>query len=143
MDPLSLLASITGILAVAAKVTSILTELIRNEKDAPSSISNIVAEVSDLRACLAQLSPLIRGVGSVPRSQRAAVSVDQVIIISTSCVLTMSELERILDSFKFDQPMSTVSKIRWSRQEQKIAGILTRVRASKSSLNLILTILSW
>lgn len=143
MDPLSVIASITGILNVAAKVTSLLSDFVQKERDAPISFRNIIAEVSALSVCLAQLSPFLRGTEQAPKSRQAAISVEQVVIVNTSCVLTLSELEKILDSYKLNQPMSTITKIRWARNESKIVGILDRIRASKSSLNLILIILSW
>lgn len=68
---------------------------------------------------------------------------EQIVVVNTTCVLELSELEKILDSFKLKQPMSTFTKLRWARNEQEITGILERIRVSKSSLNLILTILTW
>lgn len=143
MDPLSVLASVTGILNVAAKVTQVLSDFIQKEQGAPTSFRNIIAEVSALSVCLAQLAPILQGTEQAPRSRKAAISVGQVVVVDTSCVLTLSELEKILDTFKLDQPMSTPNKIRWARTEPTIVGILDRIRASKGSLNLILTILIW
>jgi len=143
MDPLSVLASVTGILNVAAKVTQVLSDFIQKERGAPTSCRNIIAEVSALSVCLAQLAPILQGTEQAPQSRQAAISLGQVIVVNTSCVLTLSELEKILDSFKLNQPMPTLDKVRWTRTEPTIIGILDRIRASKSSLNLILTILTW
>jgi len=141
MDPLSVLGSIAGVLAVAAKVITVLTTFISRERNAPKSTRKIVDEVSDLSICLAQLVPIIRGTGR--RSRRAAVSVEQIMVVCTSCVTTMSELEAFLDSFQLDLPMSALTRGRWAMQEQKAVDILARVRASKSSMNLVLTIFTW
>ncbi len=141
MDPLSVIASVTGLLSVRAKITKALLDFIRKEKSAPASIRNILAEVSDLSVCLPQLSPFRRGTENAPKSRQAAISVEQVVVVNTSCVLTLSELEKILHCFKFDQLMSTTTRLQWARHEQKTTCILERVRASKSLLNLIL--LKW
>lgn len=143
MDPLSVVASVTGVLAVTAKITSSLTGFVKREKEAPKSIQKVITEVSDLNVCLAQLAPYIQKFENVPKSRAAHISVEQVIVINTSCVLALSELEEILDSFKLNQPLSTMTKIRWARQEQTITTLLLTLRASTNSLNLILTILSW
>lgn len=143
MDPLSVAASITGLLAAAAKITSVVTSFIEKERDAPASAHSVLTEVSDLSLCLAQLAPFIRGTKSAERSRRDAISVEQVVIISTSLVMSVSELEKLLNSFKIDLPMSTMAKIHWARNSEKVNKILTRIRASKSSLNLILTIFTW
>ena len=143
MDGLSVIASVTGILTAAAKVTMMVTKFIEKERDAPDSMRQISAEVADLSNCLTQLSPFIRDIENVPTARKAAISVEQVVAINTSCVLTLSELEEVLDSFQLDQPMAAATRLRWVRHQEKIESILVRVRASKSSLNLILTIFTW
>lgn len=143
MDPLSVIASVTGLLSVVAEITTVLSDFLRREKNAPASMRNIITEVSALHVCLAQLSHFIRGTEDAPRSRQAAISVEQVVVVNTTCVLALSELEKILDSFKLKQPMSTFTKLRWAINEQEITGILERIRVSRSSLNLILTILTW
>ena len=145
MDPFSVAASITGILAVAAKITKVLTDFIRKNADAPSAAHSIVAESQELIICLAQLSPLVQGRSNDNdlNSRRGAISLEQLVIVITSCVMAFSELERSLDSFALDQPFSRTAKLRWANGESKIANLLSRVRASTSSLNLFLTIMTW
>lgn len=143
MDPISLIASVTGLLTAASKISSVLHDFIGREKDAPDNARSVAAEVFHLRACLAQLSPFLHGTQPTSRSRRAAISMEQVVVISTSCVTTLSDLERMLDGFKLDQPLSRGTKLRWALQEQKINTLLARVRESRNSLTLILTILTW
>ena len=143
MDGLSVIASVTGILTAAVKVTMMITNLIEKERDAQNSMRKVLAEVADLSNCLTQLSPFIQNIGNVPTERKATISVEQVVAINTSCVLTLSELEEVLDSFQLDQPMAAGTRLRWTRHQEKIENILVRVRASKSSLNLILTIFTW
>ena len=136
-------ASITGIVAVAAKITTTLATFIDKDRDTPESIRRVLSELSDLRACLDQLSPFIRGIKNAEKSRKDGVSVDQVVVISTSLVLNMSELDEMLDSFGLGEPMSTIARLRWTKNEEKVDRILAHIRASKSSLSLILTILTW
>ena len=143
MDVISALASIIGLLAVAAKTISVSANFIRKKKNAPKSMHNIVKEVSDLHICLARLLPFIQGIEDAPKARKAAISVEDIIVISTSCIIAMSDLEEVLDSYKLDQPMPTKTKIRWAMEEQRIADILARVRVSKSSLSLVLNIMTW
>ena len=143
MDPLSLVVSVTGLVTAAAKITSVLSDFIAKEKDAPNSARSIVAEVNHLRVCLTQLFPFLDGTGVATRTRRAAVSLESVVIISTSCVMTLSDLERLLDTFRLDQPFSRMMKIRWALQEQKVLTLVSRVREARNSLNLIITILTW
>ena len=143
MDGLSVVASVTGILSAAAKVTVMVTNFIEKERDAPHSMRKVSAEVADLSNCLTQLSPFIQNNENVPTARKAAISVEHIIAINTSCVLTLSELEEVLDSFQLEQPMAAGNRLRWAWHQEKIESILVRLRASKSSLNLILTIFTW
>ena len=143
MDPLSVMASITGILAVAAKITTTLAEFIEKDRNAPKSIRRVLTELSDLRICLDQLAPFVRGVKNAENSRKEGISVEQIVVISTSLVLNISELDKMLDSFGLEEPVSTIAKLRWTKNEEKIDKILTHIGASKSSLNLILTIFTW
>ena len=145
MEPLSVAASITGVIAVAAKITKLLTDFIKKNANAPNAAHSIVSESQELIICLAQLSPLIQGRSDNEElgSRRAAISLEHLVIATSSCVMAFSELEMALDSFNLDQPLSTITRMRWAKEESKITGLLSRVRASTSSLNLFLTIMTW
>lgn len=143
MDPLSVITSITGILAVTAKLTTVVTGYIQKERNAPTSMSTVVQEMCDLRICLAQLDPIVRGTKPSSRTQRAAISVEQMVVVFSSCVINLAKLEQILDSFRMGQPLSAFSRMRWVKQESEINKLLVRIRASRSSLNLMLTIFNW
>ncbi len=141
--PLSVIASVTGLLAAAAKVTLIVSGFIEKGKDAPHSMRSVVLELSDLTLSLCQLRPFIQGASTASQDRREAISVEQIVAISTSLVLNMSELEKLVDSCGIDKPMSLSSILRWVRSEDELVKVLTRVQASKNSLNLILTIFTW
>jgi hypothetical protein len=133
MDHLSAIVSITGILAVAAKVTTALAGFIEKNRDTPKSIRSVLTELSDLSLCLAQLAPFIRGTRNTERTRKEAVSVEQIIVISTSRVMNISERNKMLDSFNLDQPMSTIARLRWTKNKEKVDEILTRVRACRKA----------
>lgn len=142
MDPLSIIASITGILGAAFKISNAASALISSWKDAPNSLHNIVSEMAALSACLAQLRPFLLRREIAPESRMTAISVEQIVIIASSCVLAVSELQETLDSLEPEKPLSKRVKIRWSSYEKKINMLRSRVQASASSLNLVLTALT-
>ena len=143
MDPLSIIASVTGILAVAAKVTTTVTTVFRNLKKCPASAQCVLREIADLGACVAQVQGFLLGDQEADQSRMQLLMVEQLVVALSHCVLTMSELDEFLDSLKMSQSFSARARIRWTRKEQTIAGILIRLQASKSTLNLILTTLTW
>lgn len=147
MDPLSAIASVTGLLAAIAKVSTTVNGIAKKMGNAPDSIHSLVNEISDLSVCLVQLQPFVRGTQSPARSRAAAISVEQVVAIITSCVLNMSKLEEIIDTLQSRQPLTLRDKITlgtsWAKRETEINNLMLRIRASSRSLNLILTIFNW
>lgn len=143
MEPLSIIGSVVGILSVTAKLTAVCTSLAEKGKHVPDSMQSMVLELDGLRGCLGQLQPFLQGTEQAAITRSAMISMDQVVTINTSCVLTLSDLERMLDSYKLDGPLSRLDRLRWVRNESKFNQLLLRIRASRSSLNLILTILTW
>lgn len=142
MEPLSIAASVVGILSVTATLATGLTELIAKAKDVPESIRSLVTELSNVRACLAQLQPFLQDSERRLTSRSAMISLEQVLTINTSYVLTLSELEKFVDSFKRHRALSRLDKLRLIKNESRINRILLRLQASKSSLNLILVVLT-
>lgn len=132
MEPLSLIGSIAGILTVAGKITCVLTDFIGREQGAPASARSIITEVSHLRLRLKQIYPSLQGKGRAPMARKAAIPIESVVVINTTCVTTLSDLEKILDSFKLDQPMSTKDKFRWARQEPQITTYCPHLPCSRS-----------
>ena len=55
----------------------------------------------------------------------------------------MSELDETLDSYSLSDKMPKFNGLRWAMDEAGIFKILNSVRASKASLNLILTVFTW
>ena len=129
--------------SVTAKLISVSTDLIKRGKHVPDSVHSIASELSDLRGCLSQLRPYLHGIEQASITRRSMISLDQVVTINTSCVLTLSELEEMFDSFSLHRLLSRFDKLRWVKNESRINRLLLRIRASKSSLNLILVILTW
>lgn len=128
---------------VAAKITMVVKQFIAKQKDVPVSFHSVVTELSDLEICVKQLKPFILGSQQPERSRKEVLSIEQIVILSTSLVLNISELEKLLDSLELSQPIATLAKARWVRNGKSIEILLSRIRASKGSLNLILTIFTW
>ena len=100
-------------------------------------------EVTDVSACLSQLQRFLLGTQEVARSRESLLLVEQVFVIHSNCVLIFSELEQTLDSIGSDEPMQPIKLAKWMLKEQSITTLLWRLKASKMSLNLILTTLTW
>ena len=143
MDPLSIAASVTGLCVATVQIGHLLRDFIDGSKQAPSTARHTLMEVTGIHACLNQLSSVLFGSQEAERSRRSLIMIEQVIIILTDCVSIFSELEQILETLKTDSPMRGIDKLKWSLKEKSISKLLARLQGSKTSLSLMLTILTW
>ena len=140
MDPLSVSASIIGVLGAAAKVSSVLMTFAQNTKAAPKLAQTVLADINGLSAVLSHLQTYLLGTRTPSKSRASLILVEQVIVTLTECVITFSELEDVLGTSK---DMGVLDRIKWAMRESKISEIQRRLQSDKSLLTLMLTILQW
>ena len=61
MDPLSVLASVLGLLAAAHKVTSVLVTAIKGIEDASKQVQAVLTEVNEITLILSQMQSFLNG----------------------------------------------------------------------------------
>lgn len=142
MDPLSVSASVVGILAAAGKMAPLLTKLTALA-DAPSSAVATLNEISEMTAALRRFQDYLNGTISVPAGCEQYVLLEHVAATLIGSVTTYSELEAIIDSVRVDPETGTFDRIRWTDKENDIRDIVQRIQNHRTSLTLMLTILQW
>lgn len=144
MDPLSISASIAGLCVATVQVSHLLRDFINSTKQAPSTARHTLMETTGIYVCLSQLESFLSGKQKAARSRRSLIMVEQIIILLTDCVSVFSELEQLLETLKVgSNSMRTIDRMKWSFKEKALSKLLTRLQGSKTSLNLVLTILTW
>lgn len=140
-DPLSIAAGVTGILTAAAQISSLLIEFTSTSRDAPQTARAVLIEVNDIRSTLGHLQLFLSGNECSDNSRTQLLQVDQVVTIMSGCVLTFSELERVLDGLKAEG-MGILDRAHWARKEKAISNLVQRLQNHKASLSLILHVLN-
>jgi len=152
MDPLSVAASVTGLLAAGGKLIAILTHISRLS-DTPSLCKSALTEVCDTTAALRQIQDLISDgsqlEGGLPRKNGKKILLENVATALVGCVMTKDELESVLDNLGlvYHQEAGGFSirgvfdKTRWVLKEEEIGKMVQRLQCHKLTLNLILTTL--
>ena len=143
MDPLSISASTIGIMTAVAQVSHLLKAFIDGACEAPASARGVRMEITGISACLDQLQGFLLGNVEADKNRRSLILIEQVVIVFTDCVSTFSELEQTLESLQTGEHMRVIDRLKWSSKERSISKILTRLQASKTSLSLMLNILTW
>ncbi|KAJ4017851.1 GTPase activating protein (GAP) for Rho1p [Fusarium irregulare] len=142
-DPLSIAASVVGIVTAATQVSKILANVIEKARNAPKECSRILSVVSDIQNVLTTLQLYIMGARRAPRSRTSLIMVEQVVATLAACVTTFSELDTFAIALQNDAEMKVLDRLRWSSKDKEIKAVLVRLESHKSSLTLMLAILSW
>ena len=140
-DPLSMAAGIAGIVAAVAQVTRLLTRFIKSTIAAPQQAQVVLAEVSDIGEILSQLQSFLLGLKSPKRSRASLLKIDKIITIVSGCVLTFSELEKLLDEMKTGD-LDVLDRLKWVSKESVVVDLIQRLQNHKASLSLVLNILN-
>jgi hypothetical protein len=142
-DPLSVAASVAGLLALSGKIYTNLSGTIARTTDAPKSAHMLLLTVSEMRITLTSISDLINTFLHIPLGRRAMVQVDHLIICLTQCVFTFDELEQQLGKWPEDVHRSRWKRLRWAAVEERLLALNDKVQQHKMSLTLVLNIFQW
>jgi hypothetical protein len=143
-DPLSITASVVGILGVAAKISLILYDFAERVKDALPVANALLIEVRGIRLALGHLEELLHGSNEINYEGGSLVLIDHLRLVLTDCVCTFSSLESIVDGLPDIVDISglqLMSRAKWVLKEKRLRLLLQRLERQKSSLSLMLHIL--
>ncbi|KAK3290986.1 uncharacterized protein B0H64DRAFT_411088 [Chaetomium fimeti] len=145
-DPLSVAASIAGLLTAAASICKVLGPYVNAARDTPQIAHHVNAEVQAAAIILSALQSLAQNMASVSIQRAALVEVDQVIAVLTSGVFVFSSLEASVSTLPLPDSSSITrlalrSRFQWARKETEFTTLLGRLQSFKSSASLILEIL--
>ncbi|KAL9067306.1 MAG: hypothetical protein Q9161_007006 [Pseudevernia consocians] len=140
-DPLSIAAGVVGVLTAAAQISSLLTKFTKSTIAAPQQAQVVLTEVNDIGGILSHLQSYLVGLDTPNRSRTSLLKVEKVVTIVSGCVLTFSELEKLLDALKTED-LKVSDCLKWARKESAIMGLIQRLQNHKASLSLVLIILN-
>lgn len=140
-DPLSIAAGVIGVVTAAAQISSILINLTKSTIAAPRQAQLVLTEVSHISAILSQLQFYLFGLEIPDRSRTSLLNVEKLVTVVSDCVLTFSELEKVLDGFK-TEGLDVLDRLKWVKKESAIMGLIQRLQNHKASLSLVLGILN-
>lgn len=135
-DPLSVAASVAGLITIAAQLLTIIGSIQAKSSDELTQLSK---EVGGVRATLAQLQNIIQ-------SHAISSSKDESWLLalnnaSCDCGDTFLGLQKILSGLVSSSKYEAVwKKIKWTVKEQEILEARRRLESYKSTLDLLLSI---
>src|SRR5437764_14133903 len=138
MDPLSIIASVAGIVTAAGNVASSLSQV----KDAPVSIRTLQTEVDHTKLIFTALRKFLAKTSKLPPQRAALVQLEDVVVILTQTVLVFSELESVV------QPLAAwrtgdlgfTRRLNWAFKQTAATRLVNQLQRHKLSLTILLQI---
>ncbi|OBS29447.1 hypothetical protein FPOA_03383 [Fusarium poae] len=143
-DPLSVAASIAGLISITVEAAKFLRPYVSAAKETPPVAAHVYSEVQSIEIILSGLQNVTNNLSSVHARNAALIGVNQVITVLTDGVLLFSDLQEELRSLSpknENEGIPIRTRLRWVRKESTFIALLTRLQGFKSSMTLVLMIL--
>ena len=155
-DPLSIAASVAGLITISAQIVGMAKELFDKVNDAPESMMRVREEVESMQPIFLQVQLLLTGAGSRPNhSNLTMISVHSLMATLTGCVIVYSRLEKKVNEV-CGLPDPTTASAAWKRAgviadrikwglwgHEEVLSIIEDLQRQKLNLILMLTIICW
>lgn len=135
-DPLGITASIVGILAATAKVSSLLGQI----ADAPQSVADLQSEVDNTRIIFSSLQSFIDKTQQLNPDRFALIRLGDLVAVLTCTVATFAELETLVQPLCTGEQMSPSQRVAWRWQQAAALRLVKQLQRHKISLSIMLQI---
>ena len=140
MDPISVAASVAGLVSLTIEASQIIASYCKAVKDAPKSIDRVHQELISLTSALQQLDEFLH-------SQRLKdTTFDQSAVLSTalkSCTGDVEVISNKLPKLKQDGTSSRLERLKWPFGEKDLQKTLKALRGYTTTFQFSLTIEGW
>ena len=138
-DPLSVSASVVGLIAGGAKLVSLIALI----SDPPQVLAEIKSELISLKVVINSLKTFVERTRSISAARVGLVPLQDVILIFTQIVLVHSELEDFIQSRSSNSELTQRLREAFGRDTRAADRLLNQLQRHKTSLSLVLSVISW
>ena len=155
-DPLSIAASVAGLITISAQIVGMAKEVFGKVKDAPETMMQMREEVESMQPIFSQVQLLLNGSGKgVNHANLTMISVHNLMSTLTGCVIVYSKLEKKVNEVcGFNDPTTAsalwkragviADRVKWGLwRHEEVMCIIEDLQRQKRSLNLMVTIITW
>lgn len=139
-DPLSVIASVISVATAGIVIATTLHNLVDRFGTAFNDIEIISSDLNGFSIVLREVANKL----NVPASQRIASDrlIDGLTKLMETCKVLFVDIRRMISKVYGDKITQFKTKVRWIFRETRIRGIKATLECQKSTLNLMLHILS-
>ena len=155
-DPLSIAASVAGLITVSTQIVGMAKDLFGKVKDAPETMMRVREEVESMQPIFFQMQLLLNGAGPRPNhGSLTMIYIHSLMATLTGCVIVYSRLEKKVNEVcGFSDPTTAsaaweragviADRVKWGLwRHEEVMCIIEDLQRQKLSLNLMLTIMAW
>lgn len=140
MDPLSVAASVVGLLGATAKIYGLL-EGIASVKNSPTTIRDAQIEVRHVEIALRSLQRYLWRLELASAHRKELIFIDEVIVCLADSMMALSDFESLLEMLKtFARVRISIS---WFKYSKQVEEQVVKLQRQKTSLSMMLNILQW
>lgn len=143
MDPLSVAASVAGLIQLTSKLVPALYNLGLAITEANKDAQAAATEVAGMSVVLQGLQTYILGRLHANPERLRLITVEQITASLTACVLTYSELDETLQALHADSGLKVWERAVWSIKRDSIQKLVTSIQNHKMTFACMLNILQW
>ena len=140
MDPLSLSASVTGLLEAAGRLSSML-QFLSTIQNSPNVLMDCRLEIYQVKIALQSLDRYIHRIRLISPQRTKLIQIDNLIITLSEAMMTFFGFEDILR--RLEEMSKGQALVSWIRYSKPIKDHLARIQRLKTSLNMMLVIVQW
>jgi hypothetical protein len=143
MDPLSVAASVVGLISLANQLAPALLNLGSAVKEAKNDAQAAAAEVTGMCIVLQGLQAYIMGRSRTNPQRLRLITVEHITASLTACVFTYSELDAILRALHTNSGLGVRDHAVWLLKRESIQSLISRIQNHKMTFTCMLNILQW
>lgn len=155
-DPLSLAASIAGLVTISAQIALLAKNLVDTVANAPASVAKIREEMDGMHFVCTEVQLFISKADGRHHAGLTMVTIHNLLTTVTGCVMVCSSIDKALSKVSgLDSPdtgtrrtsrtfLPVAKRIKWALyKEEEAQSMIQELQRYKSSLSLMLTIVQW
>ena len=143
MDPLSVAASVAGLVSLAGQLVPALYNLGSAVKEANKDAQAAATEVASMSVVLQGLQTYIMGRTKANPQRLRLITVEHITASLTACVFTYSELDAVLKALHVDSGLKARDRAVWFMKRESVQNLVSRLQNHKMSFTCMLNILQW
>lgn len=142
-DPLSVAASIAGLIALAGKLTTTVYSFQQSVGGAPESAQHVKEEVDRIRMVLSQVEQFLHTTNrQTGQSSAHMIYVQDFLRVVSDCALTFSSLDGLVDEL-VTGGQGILPRMKWAMKDKEIVKLAERLGRLGNTLGIMINLATW